>query len=125
MATALIPLIAAIAPEIINLITALVHKAAPAAEQTLGSGTGPVKFAQVFGDVMTALQNAAAAGQIPKALPSDDIVKVVIQAAVNSMQLSGLLGASDPTAVPAATVGGANLKGLTVSGNIQITGVLV
>ncbi len=94
MAAALVPLIAGLAPTVINLITALVHKQAPVAEVTHGPGTGPVKFADVFGAVMTALQKAAAAGSISSTLPSDDIVKVVIQAVVSSMQLMGALGSS-------------------------------
>jgi len=98
MAGAIIPLVTAIAPEIINLIAGLVHKAAPAAEATYGPSTGPVKFATVFASVVTALQSAAAAGQIPKELPSDPTIQTVIQAVVSSMNLTGLL-----TEAPAAT----------------------
>ncbi len=98
MAAAVVPLIAGLAPEIIKLIAGLVHKQAPVAEK-LGPGTGPVKFASVFGSVMEALTAAATAGQISKALPSDEIVKVIIQAVVSSMQLSGILGPA-PGSVP-------------------------
>ncbi len=90
MAAAIIPLIAGLAPGVINLIASLVHGAAPQAE-SLGTGTGPVKFATVFGDVMGSLTKAAEAGSIPKVLPSDDTVKMIIQAVVSSMQLSGTL----------------------------------
>ena len=69
MAAALIPLIAGIAPSIITLIASLVHKSAPAAESTNGSGTGPVKFAQVFQTVITSLQQAAAVDKSPKPSP--------------------------------------------------------
>ena len=96
MASLAVPLITAIAPEIITLIAGLVHKQAPVAEAANGPSTGPVKFADVFGAVITALTSAAAAGQIPKQLPSNDIVKVVIQAVVSSMKLGGLLGMSVP-----------------------------
>lgn len=91
MAGAIIPLVTAIAPEIINLITGLVHGAAPVAEQKFGPGTGPVKFADVFGQVIMALQSAATAGQIPKELPSDQTIQTVIQAVVSSMNLAGQL----------------------------------
>ena len=100
MAAAFVPLIATIAPEIINLIAALTNKAAPIAEATHGAATGPVKFTDVFNVVITALNNAAIAGQISKALPSDDIVKIVIQAVVSCMQLNGLLGANSVSGVP-------------------------
>ena len=90
---AVLPTIEAVAPSIITLITALVHKAAPAAEIALGPSTGPVKFAQVFGDVVTSLTSAANAGQIPLTLPSDPAIQVIIQAVVSSMKLAGLLDA--------------------------------
>ena len=96
MAAALVPLILGAAPGIIDLITSLVHKSAPAAEQDLGAGTGPVKFAQVFGDVITALQKAAAIDQIPKVLPPDDTIRLIIQAVVSSMILSGGLAPTAP-----------------------------
>lgn len=99
MAAAVIPALEAVAPEIISLITGLVHKAAPAAEQQYGPKTGPVKFADVFGQVITALQNAAKAGQIDKALPSDQTVQLIIQSVVSSMNLSGML-----TGAPASTM---------------------
>ena len=96
MAAAIIPLVSALAPEIINLIVGLVHKSAPAAESQLGAATGPAKFGMVFGDVVAALNKAAVAGQISKTLPADETIQVIIQAAVQSMQLSGLLGAALP-----------------------------
>lgn len=108
MAAAIIPLIASVAPTIINLIAALVHPAAAAAEATKGAGTGPVKFAEVFGKVMIDLQNAAAAGMIPKELPSDDLVKLVIQSVVASMKLTGALGG---TQVLASVPGTAAIPG--------------
>ena len=80
----------ALAPALIDLIVGLVHQKAPVAEQ-LGPGTGPVKFADVFVSVMTDLTKAKAAGRI-EALPDDPTVKVIIQAVVTSMQMSGMLG---------------------------------
>jgi hypothetical protein len=121
---AFIPIIASVAPSIISLIAGLVHKNAPIAEATHGPGTGPVKFADVFTAVITALQSAAAAGQIDKTLPSDDSIKAIIQAVVSSMQLSGLLGAtaSTPPSSPgnpaAGAVGIVVLK--IVGGTIQV-----
>jgi hypothetical protein len=97
MAAALIPLIAGLAPEIINLIVSLVHPKAIAAEQ-LGTGTGPVKFANVFVAVMQDLAKAHAAGTI-SVLPDDATVKTIIQSVVVSMQLSGFLGGTAPTPV--------------------------
>lgn len=91
MASALIPLIAGVLPDVISLIAGLVHRAAPQAEAALGSGTGQAKFADVFASVMTTLTKAAEAGTIPKQLPSDDVVRTVIQGVVSSMKLSGLL----------------------------------
>jgi hypothetical protein len=103
MAGVIVPLIASLAPSIISLIAGLVHKQAPVAETTHGPGTGPVKFTDVFNYVITALQSAAAAGQIDKALPSDDAVKTIIQSVVTSMKLTGLLGdAPAPTSVTVA-----------------------
>lgn len=100
-AAAIIPAVTAIAPSLIDLITGLVHKGAPVAEQQLGPKTGPVKFARVFGEVMAYLQNAAAAGQIDKTLPSDQTVQTIIQAVVTSMNLSGMLtGARPRSAAP-------------------------
>src|SRR5579871_5790131 len=109
MAATVLPLIASLAPNIIGLITSLVHKSAPQAEQQLGGGTGPVKFAQVFSDVMTALQQAAAAGSIDKTLPGDDAVKLVIQSVVASMKGLGLLDSATAASIlqPAAPAGSA------------------
>ena len=104
MATALIPILTSVAPEIISLITGLVHKSAPAAEATYGAGTGPVKLATVFGDVMTALQSAASAGTISKTLPADSEVQLIIQSVVASLQASGALTSPvTPTVTPATT----------------------
>lgn len=91
MAAAIVPLAVQFLPGIIDLIAGLVHKKAPQVEGALGAGTGPVKFASVFEYVMSALTQAATAGQIPKELPSDDIVKTVIQSVVSSLKLQGLL----------------------------------
>ena len=95
MAAALIPILAPIGMELINLIVGLVHQRAPVAEQQLGAGTGAAKFGQVFGDVIAALNKAAVAGQINKALPPDETIQVIIQAALAGMKLSGLLS-GDP-----------------------------
>jgi len=103
MSAAAVSLITSLAPEVINLIAGLVHKQAPVAEATYGPSTGLVKFADVFSFVITALQTAAAAGQIPKVLPSDDTVKAIIQAVVQSMQLSGLLGAETTTSAASSS----------------------
>lgn len=92
MASIAAPLIGAIAPQIISLITGLVHRQAPITEANNGPGTGLVKFADVFGAVVTALQSAAAAGSISPTLPSDDVIRAIIQAVITSMKLSGLLG---------------------------------
>ena len=120
MASLAVPLITAIAPEIITLITGLVHKQAPVAEAANCPSTGPVKFADVFGAVITALTSAAAAGQIPKQLPSDDIVKVVIQAVVSSMKLGGLLGSPTVTIPAPATAQSLVLKaGQSVTISVQ------
>ena len=98
MAGLAIPLIGAVLPDIITLITGLIHKAAPLAEAANGPSTGPAKFGDVFASVITSLNSAALAGQISKILPSDEVIKIIIQAVVSSMKLGGLLGA------PAATV---------------------
>lgn len=101
MAAAVIPVVEALAPlapALIQLITGLVHPAAQQAEQHYGPGTGPVKFADVFGKVIAALQSAAAAGQIDKTLPSDETVKMIIEAVISSMNLTGQL--TGTTAVP-------------------------
>ncbi len=101
MAAAIIPLVAAVAPDIIGLIAGLVHRAAPAAEKN-GPGTGPVKFGEVFASVIGSLNSAAIAGQIPKGLPGDDVIKVIIQAVVSSMKLAGLLGDAAVAAISPA-----------------------
>lgn len=101
MAAAIVPLIASVAPSLIDLITSLVHKGAPALEAQLGSGTGPVKFAELFGSVLGDLQKAATAGQIDKALPADETIKLIIQSVVTSMKRLGLLS-STPTDTAAA-----------------------
>lgn len=103
MAATIVPIIAQLAPTIVSLITALVHKAAPVAETTNGPGTGPVKFAQVFQSVVTDLNTAANAGQISKTLPDDNTIQTIIQAVVTSMQLSGMLPASTTTTTSAVT----------------------
>ena len=102
MAAALIPLIAGLAPEIISLIVGLVHQKAPAAEQDNGPLTGPVKFADVFVKVMRDLTNAYVTGQI-SVLPDDTTVKVIIQAVVTSMQLSGYLGGAIAAPTPSTS----------------------
>lgn len=117
MAAAVIPLVATVAPEIIKLITGLVHKEAPKAEQ-LGSGTGPVKFAQVFASVVGSLTEAANAGQIPKQLPPDETIKTIVQAVVASLQLSGLL---DKSAVATPTQVPAGAQSITLSAGQSVT----
>ena len=99
MAAALIPLIAGLAPEIVNLIVGLVHPKAIAAEQKNGPLSGPVKFADVFVGVMKDLTAAHVAGTI-LVLPDDATVKVIIQAVVTSMQLSGYLGGAIAARLP-------------------------
>ncbi|GAC1496113.1 MAG: hypothetical protein NVS1B6_00930 [Steroidobacteraceae bacterium] len=89
--TAAIPLILGLTPTILDLIVRLTHLRAPVAEHQLGSGTGPVKFGDVFSSVMASLTSAAAAGQIEKALPSDDVIRLLIQATISSMKAMGLL----------------------------------
>jgi hypothetical protein len=117
-----LPAIEALAPSIINLITGLVHKAAPAAEAANGPSTGPVKFGQVFTDVVAALNSAAAAGQIAKTLPSDPAIQIIIQAVVTSMQLNGQL--ASPAATPAAnpSVSVSPGSGVTISSSGLIPG---
>ncbi len=105
MAAAIIPILGALAPSILDLIAGLVHKSAPAQEAALGVKTGPVKMANVLEDVMVALQKAAAAGTIPKELPSDQTIATVVQAIVSSMKLSGLLDSPTQPAAPQATQG--------------------
>ncbi len=96
MAAAIIPLVASLAPSLIGLIAGLVHKAAPIAEAQ-GAGTGQVKFAEVLAAVMGSLTAATEAGQIK--MPDSETVKIVIQAVVSSMKLSGLLDGVVPLAV--------------------------
>lgn len=109
MAAAIIPLVASLAPSLISLIASLAHPAAQAAE-AIGPGTGAVKFAQVLDTVMGALQTAAAAGTIPKDLPSDETIKVILQAVISTMQLSGLLGPGKVTTPAAGSPDGIILK---------------
>lgn len=111
---AFVPLIAEIAPELINLIVGLVHKKAPIAEASNGPSTGAVKFSEVFQAVIAALNTAAAAGQINKALPPDDTIKTIIQAVVQSMQLSGLIGTQPQSTTPTSNP-------LTFTGTISVT----
>jgi hypothetical protein len=108
MAAALIPLIMGLAPDVINLVTSLVHSSATKAETTFGPGTGPVKAAQVFSDVITALTSAATIGTISKILPPDDTIRLIIQSTVQSMQLSGLIGGT--SSVPAVSANPASIK---------------
>ncbi len=118
MAAAIVPLIGALAPEIISLIAGLVHPKAIAAEAANGPLSGPVKFADVFVSVMSDLAKAHAAGTIA-ALPDDATVKVVIQAVVTSMQLSGLIGGAAAAApgksAPPATQSFALASGQTLT----------
>ncbi len=86
-------------PLLSNLIAALVHRHAPVIEAQYGPGTGPVKLPDLFAAVIGDLTKAAVAGTIPKALPSDDTVRIIIQAVVSSMKLSGLLDAPAGVAV--------------------------
>lgn len=97
---AFIPLIAGIAPSIINLIAGLVHKHAPQAEAASGPGTGPVKFADVVNAVLVNLQTAAAAGQI-QGVPGEDQIKLIVQSIVSSMKLQGLLNGTTQDSPPA------------------------
>lgn len=118
MAGALIPLVATVAPPLINLIAGLVHKAAPIAEQKHGPGTGPVKFSDVFNSVIVSLQNAALAGQIDKTLPPDDVIKTIIQAVVSSMQLSGVL--EPPAPLPPSGISVLKIVGGTLQVQPQL-----
>ncbi len=60
------------------------------------------------------MTRAATAGTIPKSLPSDDIVRVVIQSVVSSMKLSGLL---DAPSTPAPV----GLQALTLRSGQSVT----
>lgn len=104
MAAVAVPLVEALAPSIISLIAGLVHQKAPVQEAALGASTGPVKFANLFVDVMSDLAKAKAAGQIDS-IPNDTDAKNVIQSVISSMKLLGLLdGAAVPDApAPALT----------------------
>jgi hypothetical protein len=93
MATAIVPLILGIAPQIISLIVGLVHHQAPVAEAQMGAGTGAVKFADVFLYVMDGLTKAHAAGTLGGDLPAPDLVKVLVQTLVTSLKGLGLLTA--------------------------------
>lgn len=123
MAGVVVPLITALAPDIIKLIVGLVHKSAPVAEATNGPGTGAVKFAQVFQDVIMALQSAAAAGTIDKALPADETVKMIIQAVVTSMQAAGLLPGSAIVTPPSPSPQGTPQQIWLMSGQSIVIGV--
>ena len=102
MASIAAPLITALEPVIVNLIASLTHKAAPVAEANLGPGTGIAKFADVFAAVIASLNSAAAAGTISKTLPPDPVIQMIIQAAIQTMQLDGLLGSTAVSGLPAA-----------------------
>jgi hypothetical protein len=118
MAAVALPLISALAPSIIDLIAGLVHKSAAAAEAVNGPKTGPVKFAEVFEDVMTALQKAATAGQIAKDLPPDATVQLIIQSVVSSMKLAGLLdGATLPVPANPQAISLKSGQSITITGD--------
>jgi hypothetical protein len=123
MAAAIIPILTAVGPSLISLIAGLVHRSAPAAEQQLGPGTGPVKFAQVFGDVIAALNRAASAGQIDKLLPSDQEIQLIIQSVVSSMKLAGLLSASQAADISQAisTPAPAGQQGIILTAGQSLT----
>ena len=107
MAAVAIPVLTALAPSILELITSLVHRGAPAQEAALGAKTGPVKFANLFASVMQDLINAHAAGQIAGDLPTTDLVKFVMQIVITSLKLQGVLGSTavdDAVTVPVPTV---------------------
>lgn len=104
MAALAIPAALSIAPQIISLITGLVHHHAPIAQATTGPGTGAVRFADVFTAVMDSLQKAATAGTIDKSLPSEDLIKVVIQAVVTSLKMQGQLTGSAPSPLASDSV---------------------
>lgn len=128
MAAAIIPLIAGIAPSVIQLISALVHKFAPQAEQKYGAGTGPIKFADVFNNVIIALQQAAASGAIDKTLPPDELIKAIIEAVVNSLNINGQLSTPVTAAPPATdtTSGTGSVSvGQTIPGMGKIIAILV
>lgn len=118
MAAAVAPLIiegiASLAPTVLNLITSLVHKQAPVVEQRYGRKSGPVKLADVSAAVMDALNRAAAAGAIPKELPPDPVIMLIVQTVVASMNISGQLSA------PAAVASG-DIKTVTLAAGQSIT----
>lgn len=106
MAAVALPLIegiAAAAPTVINLITSLVHKTAPVAEATYGPKSGPVKRADVLTAVMGALDRAATSGSIPKALPPDPVIALIVDSVLASMGISGQL--TTPSAATPAPAG--------------------
>ncbi len=107
----------------ITLIAGLVHQKAPVLEDVRGPGTGPVKFTDLFGSVITDLQKAAAAGQIDKVLPSDDLIKLIMQSVVTSMKLQGQLDGV-LTSIPLQNTNAATQKlppSTVVSANYKLT----
>lgn len=115
---AFIPLIAGLLPDVIKLVTSLAHPAVKEAE-TLGPGTGPVKLAQVFEIVKSGLQSALIAKTVTDPLPSDDLIKIVIQAVVNALQLEGALGI---TSTPSVSATGSQALTLKAGQGVSITG---
>ena len=68
------------------------------------AGRGDAEVGGVFVDagVIASLNSAAAAGTISKTLPSDSVIQMIIQAAIQTMQLDGLLGSTAVSGLPAA-----------------------
>lgn len=117
-AATLIPLGLSLAPQIYQLIAGLVHKHAPAIEQAYPQpNMGPVKFSNLFDTVMGSLTQAAATGQIDKTLPPDDLIKSMLETAVQTLkQPGGPL--ADATAQPPATSGAFAITGRQVVAHV-------
>lgn len=97
MAGAVVPLIASLAPSLIDLIVSLVHPKVKAASAVATTGQGAVAFGNVLAATLQDLVNAHAAGTLAT-VPENDTVKLIIQSVYTALKLSGdLPGVPTPT----------------------------
>ena len=110
---AFVPLITTVAPELIQLIAGLVKS--HIGQTSASPQSGGIDLTGVFNSVMVALENAASQGTIPKTLPPDDVVKMIVQTAATALH------APAPVTAPVSNAAASGSLSITLASGQSLT----
>jgi len=113
MATAIIPIIAAAAPLLTPIISALIMRV----EHLIGAGNGSTKSSMVVNAVLPIAQALATAGKIPGQLDATSLLPIV-ESIFQSLQAAGVVNPETAAVLAAQPIGVSTLP----PGTLRITG---